>query len=167
MLIRKIIIMFRFMQANAGTLRDIQSLLGTNVSNAGGWGHFLVTHPMHLVFTRNRSISRHHWCSASDWFYWVHHGIYQATTLSRNASASTTVNQASDGQFKRKLEVFARPLAFRDINNIPPSLLLHRRIPRPRPPRRPRHRPDQRVWSGYPMTYPQDAHTSTTARIES
>jgi hypothetical protein len=49
----------------------------------------------------------------------------------------------------------------------PPRLLLHRRIPEPRSPRRPRDRPDQRLRSCYPMTYSQDAHTSTTARIES
>jgi hypothetical protein len=101
--------------SNAGTPGTSRSLLGTNASNAGGPGATYLSYTSDdLVFTRNKSITGTTGAALATGFLGSSRNI-SSNYIVRNASANTTVNQASDGQQAQNIEVFARPLAFRNI----------------------------------------------------
>jgi hypothetical protein len=86
--------------------------------------------------------------------------------LVRRNGNNNTVNVASNGNEASSILLFRRGagvatygahrLAFYSIGESLDLALLDARVTDP----------DQRLWSCYPMTYPQDAHTSPTARIK-
>jgi hypothetical protein len=101
--------------SNAGTPGTFRSLLGTNDDSAAGVGAIVLMYRSDdLVLTRNKSNTGTTGAALATGFLGSSRNI-SSNYIVRNASANTTVNQESDGQQARNIEVFARPLAARNI----------------------------------------------------